>query len=249
VNDLAHRLGSVTQRIQQAARQANRDPSELTLIVVSKFHPAQMVLDLIDLGVTEFGENKDQEAAPKAAEVAAAIEARGAASAHRWHFVGQLQSNKVKSVLRYASAIHSLDRPSLLSALDKETQKVNTALLEAGQGEAKPIDVFIELNLTGDPERGGIEPHLVSEFALQVLGVAGVNLQGVMGVASVASPTDPLVAERDFETILRASDAVRLLKPEAKFISAGMSGDFETALRFGATHLRIGTAITGQRAY
>jgi uncharacterized pyridoxal phosphate-containing UPF0001 family protein len=206
-------------------------------------------MDLIDLGVTNFGENKDQEAAPKALEVANALQAKGAEIAHKWHFVGQLQSNKVKSVLRYASAIHSLDRPSLLSALDKETQKLNAARLEAGESPATPIDVFIELNLTGDPERGGIEPTQVTQFAEQVLLVAGVNLQGVMGVASVASPTDPLVAERDFETILRASDAVKRLKPEAKYMSAGMSGDFETALQFGATHLRIGTAITGQRSY
>ena len=160
MSDLAQRLAAVIQRIHHAANEANRNASELTLIVVSKFHPAQMVLDLIDLGVTDFGENKDQEAAPKAAEVAAALQAVGAEIGHRWHFVGQLQSNKVKSVLRYASAIHSLDRPSLLSALDKETQKLNAARLELGESAATPIDVFIELNLTGDPERGGyIIPH------------------------------------------------------------------------------------------
>lgn len=249
MSNLANRYSAVTQRIQQAAAAAGRNPSEITLIVVSKFHPAKLVLDLIDLGVTDFGENKDQEAGPKALEVGQALAQRGSLVNHRWHFVGQLQSNKVKSVLRYASTIHSLDRESLLSALAKETAKLNQVQLDAGLDPMTPVDVFIELNLTGDPGRGGIEPHSVQEFANQVLQVPGLNLLGVMGVASVNSPSDPTVAERDFETIRAASELVQQLKPEAKFISAGMSGDFETALKFGATHLRIGTAITGQREY
>ena len=240
--ELAARYLSVKNDIQVACGRFGRNPDDVQLIVISKNHSSELVENLYTLGQRHFGENRDQEASPKAEETS---DLEGIT----WHFVGQLQSNKVKSVLRYASAIHSLDRPSLLNALDKETQKLNAARVEAGQSPATPIDVFIELNLTGDPERGGIEPTQVTLFAEQVLQVAGVNLQGVMGVASVASPTDPLVAERDFETILRASDAVKLLKPEAKYISAGMSGDFETALQFGATHLRIGTAITGQRSY
>jgi pyridoxal phosphate enzyme (YggS family) len=249
MSTLAERYHSVQNRIDAAALSAGRDPKEVTLIVVSKFHPAQLVLDLIDLGARDFGENKDQEAGPKSVEVLEAIAQAGKPIEHRWHFVGQLQSNKVKSVLRYASAIHSLDRDSLLTALAKETAKLQEARTAAGEAPLTPIDVFIELNLTDDPGRGGIVPANVEEFAQRVLQVPGLNLMGVMGVASLNSPSDPSIAERDFETIQRASFAVRGLKPEAKFISAGMSGDFETALKFGATHLRIGTAITGERAY
>lgn len=246
---LAERYRAVQDRIDAAAVAAGRDPKDVTLIVVSKFHPAQLVLDLIDLGARDFGENKDQEAGPKSVAVADSLVLAGKPVEHRWHFVGQLQSNKVKSVLRYASAIHSLDRESLLTALAKETAKLQEANTAAGEAPMTPIDVFIELNLTDDPGRGGIVPANVQEFAQQVLAVPGLNLMGVMGVASLNSPSDSSIAERDFESIQKASFAVRELKPEAKFISAGMSGDFETALNFGATHLRIGTAITGERAY
>lgn len=249
MSTLAERYRSVQKRIDVAAVAAGRDPKDVTLIVVSKFHPAQLVLDLIDLGARDFGENKDQEAGPKWVEVAGVLAQEGKPIEHRWHFVGQLQSNKVKSVLRYASAIHSLDRDSLLAALAKETAKLQEARTAAGEAPLTPIDAFIELNLTDDMGRGGIVPANVEEFAQRVLEVPGINLKGVMGVASLNSPSDPSIAERDFAAIQQASFAVRALSPEAKFISAGMSGDFETALKFGATHLRIGTAITGERAY
>lgn len=230
---LADRYRSVTQSVADAIASANRDANEVTTVVVTKFHPAQLVLDLIELGARDFGENKDQEAAPKSAEVLA-----HGVPEHKWHFVGQLQSNKVKSVLSYASAIHSLDRDSLLSALVKETAK------KRALGSFKDVDVFIELNLTDDPERGGIQPVDLSRFATSVLESPGVNLVGVMGVASLENRV-----ESDFEQIRSASETLRSLKPEAKLISAGMSGDFATAIQYGATHLRIGTAITGPRQY
>ena len=229
---LAERFSAVEARISEACVRHGRNRSEVTLIVVSKFHPAQLVLDLMSLGQRDFGENKDQEASAKAQEVAVAL---GETSRANWHFVGQLQSNKVKSVLRYAQSIHSLDRPSLLQALAKETAK------EPGR---EPIDVFIELNLTDDPNRGGIQPSSLLEFATQVLEVPGLNLRGVMGVASLDGQV-----ERDFAAIQRASAQLQTLAPEASFISAGMSNDFEVALGFGATHLRVGTAITGPRTY
>jgi pyridoxal phosphate enzyme (YggS family) len=230
---LAERYHSVTQSVAQAIAAANRDANQVTTIVVTKFHPAQLVLDLLELGARDFGENKDQEAAPKAAQVRALD-----VPDHRWHFVGQLQTNKVKSVLNYASAIHSLDRESLLGALVKEVAKKKAV------GEFKDIDVFIELNLTDDPERGGMQPADLTRFATSVLESPGVNLVGVMGVASLDNQL-----EADFERIRLASEALRTLKPEANLISAGMSGDFGTAIQYGATHLRIGTAITGPRQY
>jgi pyridoxal phosphate enzyme (YggS family) len=225
---LAERLADAQQRIAAAASAVGRERESIKLIVVTKNHPAQLVLDLLELGARDFGENRDQEAAPKAAEVrsVSGIE-------HRWHFIGQLQSNKVKSVVSYANSIHSLDRPSLLESLAKAT--VNRAV---------PLDVFIQLNLTEDEGRGGIQPANLLNFADQVLTHPGLNLVGVMGVAALDNQLD-----RDFGAIRAASEALQRLKPEAGQISAGMSEDFETAIAYGATHLRIGSAITGKRQY
>ncbi|MEY3406593.1 MAG: hypothetical protein RLZZ556_665 [Actinomycetota bacterium] len=225
---LADRLGEVSTRIEKAASLANRSAEDVTLIVVTKTHPADLVVELLGLGVTNFGENKDQEALAKAKLVAEL------ASQYNpiWHFVGQLQSNKVKSVLGYAEVLHSLDRQSLLDELNKQLSRV----------EHKRLQVFIELNLTDDPKRGGIDPNQLLNFADKVLKVENLQLLGVMGVASLGGS-----AEADFERIATASQQLQKLAPEARFISAGMSADFEQAIQYGATHIRVGTAITGKR--
>ena len=134
-SSLAERYGAALSRIRGAAQASGRDADDVRLIVVTKNHPAALVLGLLALGARDFGENRDQEAAPKAAEVRA-----GSAIEHDWHFVGQLQSNKVKSVLQYATSLHSLDRESLLAELIKQTDRLE-----------RDLDVFIELNLTDDP--------------------------------------------------------------------------------------------------
>lgn len=230
---LQERYEAVLDRVSSTALASNRKPEDINVIVVSKNHPAQLVLDLIDLGAKHFGENRDQEAAPKAAEVAANSEVEIS-----WHFVGQLQSNKAKSVLRYASAIHSIDRTSLRQAITKEVQNIR---------QSQPnfiINGFIQLNVTDDPNRGGISVADLPKFAEELLADKTINLLGVMGVASLERE-----AQVDFETIAKASQALQKIHPSAKFMSAGMSEDFELAIPFGATHLRIGTAITGKRVY
>ncbi|CAN5332504.1 YggS family pyridoxal phosphate-dependent enzyme [soil metagenome] len=218
--ELAERLAAVDGRIADAARTAGRNPAELTRIVVTKFHPASLVRELAALGVHDVGENRHQEAAAKAAEVANP-------DIH-WHFVGQLQSNKAKAVRGYASAVHSVDRASLVSALAVEG--------------AVDLDVFLELNLTGDPNRGGVDPAEAEALAERVLASSGLRLRGVMAVAPLDS--DPRAA---FAGVRAVSDRVKNLAPDAVAISAGMSGDFADAILEGATHLRIGTAITGKR--
>lgn len=228
--DLEQRLKSIHQRIDVAARTAGRNRSDIELVVVTKNHGYELALELLKLGENQFGENKDQEASLKAAQVAENLETGQLGPV--WHFVGQLQSNKVKSMLSYSSVLHSLDRPSLLKELEKQLLKTPEASL----------DVFIELNLTDDPNRGGVEPKNLSVFAEAVLNVPQINLLGVMGVAGLG--VDPAM---DFASILQASEKLQDISPSAKFISAGMSGDFETAIGFGATHLRIGAAITGNR--
>ena len=225
MSSLEQRLRQIDERITARLLANQRDASSLTRIVVSKFHPAQLVRELHDLGVRDFGENRDQEASAKALEVADL--------ALTWHFIGQLQSNKVKSVLNYAKVIHSLDRPSLLDALVKQTAGAQT-----------PTDVFVQVNLTDDPGRGGVEPGELLAFADRVAQVETLNLLGLMSVASLDGQE-----ERDFAKIAGLSDLLKTEHPGAKFISAGMSNDFELAVDYGATHLRIGTAITGNREY
>lgn len=224
---LAKRLEAVRNRIGAAAIKAHRDVSDIQLVIVTKNHSAELPLALLELGESNFGENRDQEASAKALAVS-----QQKPDLATWHFVGQLQSNKVRSMLEYTSVLHSLDRTSLLKELNKQLAKSPAARLQT----------FIELNLTDDPNRGGLDPKHLSEFAELVLANPQIQLQGVMGVVGLG--VEPAV---DFERIAVASQILRELAPEAKCISAGMSGDFEEAISFGATHLRIGTAITGNR--
>jgi pyridoxal phosphate enzyme (YggS family) len=230
VASLSERLESIHERIDSAAQAAGRDRQEIELVVVTKNHGYELALELLALGESQFGENKDQEASQKAHDVASNLPA--GQNPPTWHFVGQLQSNKVRSMLSYSSVLHSLDRPSLLKELAKQMAKTPDQTLK----------VFIELNLTDDPNRGGIELQDLIGFTEQVLAVPQLELLGVMGVAGL--DVEPAY---DFDRILKASQEVQTLSKGASFISAGMSGDFEEAIGFGATHLRIGTAITGKR--
>lgn len=224
MSELAERYGAVVAAIVERASQASRDPAEIQLIVVSKNHGPELVRALHSLGQRDFGENRDQEAKPKAEQTQDLPDVN-------WHFVGQLQSNKVRSALSYSRIIHSIDRPSLLSSIQKELVLQNS--LASG---------FIQLNLTDDPGRGGVQPKDLLEFAEKAVEVSNLEILGVMGVAAL--DRDPRI---DFETIAAASNSLRGLIPSAKSISAGMSHDFKEAIDFGATHLRIGTVITGKR--
>lgn len=195
--------------------------------MVTKNHPVDLVEELFDLGHRNFGENRDQEASKKSKDF---LGLRPEAEVS-WSFIGQLQTNKVKSVIGYASALHSLDRASLLKELNKQ--------LEAADSFLK---VFIELNLTGDSNRGGIQPEFLEEFAELVLDSPRLKLQGLMAVAGL--DVEPRV---DFERAKDASDRLLALDPEASYLSMGMSEDFEVAIELGATHIRVGSAITGPR--
>jgi pyridoxal phosphate enzyme (YggS family) len=219
VSELSDRLDGVRAAIADAARNAGREPSELTTIVVTKFHPETLIRALADLGVRDIGENRHQEAAAKAQSLS---------DLHlTWHFVGQLQSKKAKQVRRYAQVIHSVDRPALVTAL---------------ASTESTVDCFVQYNLTDDPNRGGVGSDELEPLVEQILGTAGLRLLGVMSVAGLDEP--PRAA---FSRLRSISERVRSLAPEATAISAGMSGDFAAAIAEGATHLRIGTAITGKR--
>jgi hypothetical protein len=227
---LAERLAAVHRRIGAAAADAGRTGELPTLIVVTKFHPAADIRRLAALGVRDVGENRDQEASSKAAELAD-LELK-------WHFVGQLQSKKAKSVAKYAHALHSVDRPGLVEGL----QRAITA--ERDRSGRDALQCFIQVSLEDDAgaHRGGAAPAEVPLLADRLAAADGLELAGVMAVAPLGGSP-----EAAFEKLAAISAAMVAGHPGATAISAGMSQDLEVAIRFGATHLRIGSDILGSR--
>jgi hypothetical protein len=233
--ELNGRLAAVHDRITAACRAAGRHTAP-ELIVVTKFFPAADVRVLADLGVRDVGENRDQEAAAKAAETADLD--------LRWHFIGQLQSNKARSVVRYASAVHSVDRLSVASALGKAAAAEAERRAGEGLGPRAPISCFVQVSLEpeGGTGRGGALSSDVAGIAERLAADPGLELAGVMAVAPLGA--DPLPA---FEALARISAELRTTHPRASAVSAGMSGDLEAAIQAGATHLRIGSDVLGPR--
>lgn len=248
--ELAGNLAGIRARITAACAAAGRDESEITLIAVTKTYPASDVLALAGLGQGDFGENRDQEAARKAAEVSAAIEASvpGSATAKAsvtWHFIGQLQTNKARSVAGYADFVHSVDRIRLVRALGAAASAAGRNLICLVQVSLDPADADADAALAGAPAgqaRGGAPPALLGEIAAAIEAEPGLTLGGLMAVAPLGA--DPWTA---FASLRRLSAAIRSVNPSATAISAGMSGDLEAAIASGATHLRIGTALLGIR--
>jgi hypothetical protein len=238
--ELADRLAAVHDRIGRACAEVGRDPADVCVIVVTKTFPSTDVRLLAELGVRDIGENRDQEAAPKAAECADL--------GLRWHFVGQLQTNKAASVATYASAVHSVDRPRLVDALGR-------AAVSAGRELDCLVQVSLDLPADPGPEaapadgrpgqmaaRGGVFPKHAVPLADRVAAVPSLRLAGVMAIAPPNA--DPDAA---FARLAGVAAAVRDGHPTATWISAGMSGDLEAAVAHGATHLRVGSAILGER--
>jgi uncharacterized pyridoxal phosphate-containing UPF0001 family protein len=272
--ELAERLVAVRARIAAACATAGRDPGEITLIAVTKTYPASDVLALAGLGLTDFGENRDKEAAEKAVEVRgddpplsspggttppnppeAPLSTRSGLIAKpaivsgppartdsgwtdrthnpiRWHFIGQLQTNKAHSVARYADFVHSVDRVRLVRALDA-----------GAQASGRVLTCLVQVSLDGDPARGGAGVGQVGDVAAAIEAAGGLLLGGIMAVAPLGVPP-----EEAFGALPAMSAIVRAVNPGAVMISAGMSGDIEAAVANGATHLRIGTALLGNRS-
>jgi PLP dependent protein len=226
-DELRANLKAVRARIVAACQAAGRPGDDVTLIAVTKTFPASDVRLLVELGVTDIGENKDQEAARKAAECGD-LDPRP-----RWHFVGQLQVNKARSVVRYADVVHSVDRLRLcevLGARARAADRVITCLVQ------------VDLDPEPDPERGGAAPGDVPLLADAVAAEGGLTLGGVMAVAPLGAPPRPA-----FRRLAEVAGAVRAAHPHATIISAGMTGDLEEAIAEGATHVRVGTALLGAR--
>jgi hypothetical protein len=223
--ELSARLLDVRARISAACAAAGREAGEVTLIAVTKTYPVSDIALLTELGLTDIGENKDQEAAPKAAECAAL------GLVPRWHFVGQLQTNKARSVAGYADVIHSVDRIRLVSALGRRAR-------EAG----RELTCLVQVSLDGAPGRGGAFGGDVLRVAGALAAQDGLTLGGVMAIAPQDQP-----AELAFGKLRETAGQVSARYPGAAIISAGMSDDLEAAIAAGATHVRVGTALLGGR--
>ena len=228
---LAENLARVEERIASACSAAGRGRDEVTLIVVTKTYPASDVRILHELGVRHVAENRDQDAAPKAAECADL--------SLTWHFVGQLQTNKVRSVASYADVVQSVDRARLVTAL-------SAAAVREGRELGCLIQVALDAESGERGDRGGVAPDGIEELADAVAVAPGLRLDGLMTVAPLAGP----YAGRQraaFDRLMEFSSRLRGNHPAANMVSAGMSADLEDAVAAGATHVRVGTAVLGVR--
>ncbi|NUS00741.1 MAG: YggS family pyridoxal phosphate-dependent enzyme [Kribbellaceae bacterium] len=228
--ELRANLEHVQERIEKACQAAGRARDEVTLVAITKTFPVSDVRALAGLGITDVGENREQELKVKAPDCPDLT----------WHFVGQLQSKKSRSVARYASVVHSVDRPSLVDALSK-----------AAVAEQKSLRCLIQVSLAAygsadaatGASRGGVEPSDVLELAAAVAAADGLEIGGVMAVAPLGSD-----AGEAFAGLHEVASRLRSEHPGADWISAGMTGDLEAAIRHGATHVRLGRALLGTRS-
>ena len=223
--ELAANLARIESRIAAACAHAGRGRADVTLVVVTKTFPGSDIRRLASLGVRDGGENRVQEAHAKADA--------GAFEGLRVHLVGQLQTNKAAQAAALADVVHSLDRPRLVAALARGRRR---------SGAPAPLDVFIQVSLDGDPDRGGAPPHTVPDLVAAVAAEDALRLRGVMAVPPIGA--SPRAA---FDQLRTVADHVRSQVPNAVSISAGMSADLEDAVAAGATHLRVGSAILGSR--
>jgi pyridoxal phosphate enzyme (YggS family) len=224
-DQLEANLGTVRARIASACADAGRAPDDVRLVVVTKFFPASDVRLLAELGVTDVGENRHQEAEAKAAECADL--------GLTWHFIGGLQSNKAAAVAAYADVVESVDRPKLVAPLDRGAHQ-----------RSHDVDVLLQVSLD-PPEtegRAGAEPDHLAALASAVTEAGSLRLRGLMAVAPLGE--DPAAAFQRLAGIRRELLADH---PDATWLSAGMSADLEHAVRAGATHVRIGSAVLGSR--
>jgi PLP dependent protein len=224
-HELAARLGDVRDRIYASALRAGRDPSSVALVAVSKTFGADILFDAIEAGVTDLGENRAQELKEKMAVVGDRV---------RWHFVGYLQTNKVRHVVGSVVLIHSVDRFGLAEAIARRARSLGMRQ-----------DVLIEVNVAGEQSKHGASPEEAVALAVKVGGLDGISVKGLMAMPP-ATP-DPDAVRPYFRRLVELRDRLQQSVPDAGELSMGMSGDFEAAVEEGATIVRVGEAIFGPR--
>lgn len=238
--ELAESLAAVRARLDCAARAAGRDAGEIELLPVTKFFPASDVILLHELGCTAFGESREPEASNKVAEVASHFSGEAPVPLIRWHMIGRIQRKKARTVAGWAHAAHSVDGDALLGALGRAAE---SALADGRRTE--PLRVYLQVSLDGDPARGGVDigrPDLVDELCALAEATVGLDFVGLMAIPPLAADADESFARLEAEL-----DRVQASYQQRLGLSAGMSGDLETAVQHGSTCVRVGTALLGQR--
>lgn len=236
-DELAESLAALRERVARAATEAGRDPAEVELLPVTKFFPFSDIATLIDLGCRSFGESREQEASRKIAELA---EGSPDADPIRWHMIGSIQRKKARAVAGWAYAAHSVDGAPLVEALGKAAA---TALAEGRRAE--PLRVYLQVSLDGDEARGGVDvhqPHLVDDLCALTDATDGLEFVGLMAIPPINAD-----AAASFTRLEEELSRVQASYQQRLGLSAGMSGDLETAVRHGSTCVRVGTALMGQR--
>lgn len=221
---------SVEEKVIQACKRAGRDSSEVTLIAVSKTKPISMIEELLPLGVRDFGENKVQELTEKAEILSPEI---------RWHMIGHLQRNKVKYVVDKACLIHSVDSLRLAEEISKEAGKKN-----------RTASVLLEVNVAGEESKFGIAPEEALPLAKEIAGLPHIQIKGLMTIAPYTE--DPENNRNFFRDLRKLSVDIaqeNIDNVTMNVLSMGMTGDYEVAIEEGATHVRVGTGIFGERNY
>lgn len=231
--EIAANLAEVRTRLARACATAGREPAAVRLLAVTKTFPAADAAVLLDLGCTDLGEAREQEATAKVAALAR-LRPR---SAPRWTVLGRLQRNKARAVARWAHEVQSVDSPRLLDALDRGV----AAAQQAGE-RSEDLDVLLQVSLDGDPERGGCPVDELAALAARAADAAHLRLRGLMAVAPLGADPDT-----SFRRLAEIADRTRRTHPEAVELSAGMSGDLELGVRHGSTCVRVGTALLGPR--
>jgi pyridoxal phosphate enzyme (YggS family) len=235
-DELADALGALQSRVERAAASAGRDPAEIELLPVTKFFPVSDIAELVRLGCREFGESREQEASGKIASISES----NPTLAIRWHMIGHIQRKKARAVASWAYAAHSVDSRALLEALGRAAAQ---ALADGRRAE--PLRVYLQLSLDGDPDRGGVDvgqPHLVDELCALADTTDGLEFVGLMAIPPLGADADDSFVRLESER-----DRVQASYQQRLGLSAGMSGDLETAVKHGSTCVRVGTALMGER--
>lgn len=233
---IAERLADVRERIARAAARAGRSPDEITLVAVSKGHPPEAVVEAYRLGLRDFGENRVEEAEPKMAAVRDMLAAEGQGKDIRWHLIGHIQSRKAKRAISPYVLIHSVDRLKIARRLDRF----------AGEAD-RVLPVLLEVNISGEATKFGFSPDEIFDAVTEILTLPHLRVQGLMTMAPFVE--DPEEVRPVFAALRRLRDQLAARYPQAdwRHLSMGMTNDFEVAIEEGATIVRIGTAIFGER--
>ncbi|MBR1770444.1 MAG: YggS family pyridoxal phosphate-dependent enzyme [Lachnospiraceae bacterium] len=224
-------MRDVEQRIRQACARAGRAPEEVTLIAVSKTKPVEMLMEAYAAGARDFGENKVQELLDKIPQMPQDI---------RWHMIGHLQRNKVKYIIDKVALIHSVDSLRLAEEISKEAQKHNLV-----------VDILVEVNVAGEESKFGTTPEEAANLVLSIAALPGIRVRGLMTIAPFVEHAEE---NRKFFKNLKQLSVDILQKNNDNIhvgdvLSMGMTGDYEVAVEEGATYVRVGTGIFGERSY